>query len=67
MSTLLSVGLDEMKNTIDEIINNNLKHKVKIIVGGPPLDAEVAKKIGADGFGDSAASAVDIAKKVLNK
>ncbi|MHB8276281.1 MAG: cobalamin B12-binding domain-containing protein [Candidatus Humimicrobiaceae bacterium] len=67
LSTLLSIGLYEIKNTIDEIIKNNLRHKVKIIVGGPPLDAEVAKKIGADGYGDSAASAVDIAKKVLNK
>jgi 5-methyltetrahydrofolate--homocysteine methyltransferase len=35
------------------------------MVGGAPVTAGFAKEIGADGYGDDAASAVDLAKQFV--
>jgi len=66
LSALLSVGVVEMGKVINEIINNGLREKVKVIIGGPCVDDESSKKIGADDYGLSAVDAVKIAKKVLS-
>jgi 5-methyltetrahydrofolate--homocysteine methyltransferase len=39
--------------------------KLKIIVGGAPINDAFAKEIGADGYSEDAASAADLAVKVL--
>jgi methanogenic corrinoid protein MtbC1 len=42
--------------------------KVKIMVGGAPLTAEIAKKFGADGYAQNAVSAVkEGANMISNK
>jgi len=35
------------------------------MVGGAPVDAKFAAKIGADGYGKDAAEAVQLAKKLI--
>ena len=35
------------------------------MVGGAPVDAEFAKRIGADGYGSNAPAGVDLAKKFV--
>ena len=39
---------------------------MKIMVGGAPLNAEFAAKIGADGYSSNANEAVTLAKSLLN-
>ena len=39
--------------------------KVKTIVGGAPVTQKFADEIGADGYADDAASAVDKVKELL--
>jgi 5-methyltetrahydrofolate--homocysteine methyltransferase len=41
------------------------KTDVKTMVGGAPVTQAFAQKIGADGFAADAASAVDLAKRLL--
>jgi hypothetical protein len=36
--------------------------KVKIMVGGAPVDGEFAKRIGADGYGSNAPAGAELAK-----
>ena len=64
LSALLTVTMPSMKTTIDAFRNAGLREKVKIIVGGAPVTQRYADAIGADGYGESAASAVALARKL---
>ena len=67
ISALLTTTMPAMKTTIDAIAAAGLKNKVKIIIGGAPITQNYAVEIKADGYAADAASAVDIAKKLLGK
>jgi len=62
ISALLTTTMTGMKNVIDMLTKNNVRDKVKVIVGGAPMTNEFAKKIGADGYAPDAPSAVDLCK-----
>ena len=62
MSALLTTTMHVMKDTIQLLKEKNLDGKVKTMVGGAPVTSAFANDIGADGYGDDAATAVDIAK-----
>ncbi len=65
MSAMLTTTMRAMAYTIKAIEEAGLRDKVKIIVGGAPVDAAFAERIGADGYGSNAASAVDLAKSLV--
>lgn len=65
MSALLTTTMYVMKEAIDVLGKRNLRGRIKTMVGGAPLTAGFAKEIGADGYGDDAASAVDLAKQFI--
>ena len=50
MSALLTTTMLAMKDTIDVLVEEGLRDKVKVIVGGAPISDEFAKEIGADGY-----------------
>jgi 5-methyltetrahydrofolate--homocysteine methyltransferase len=66
MSALLTTTMVNMKEVIQSFETNGLRKNVKIIVGGAPLTQNFADEIGADGYAPDAASAVELAKKMLN-
>jgi 5-methyltetrahydrofolate--homocysteine methyltransferase len=53
-----------MGHTIKAIEEAGLRDQVKIMVGGAPVDAEFAERIGADGYGSNAPSGADLAKRL---
>jgi 5-methyltetrahydrofolate--homocysteine methyltransferase len=65
LSALLTTTMPGMKAVIEELEEKGLRKKVKIIVGGAPVDAAFAKKIGADGYGANAVEAVQLAKELI--
>ena len=65
LSALLTTTMTNIEATIDLLISEGLRDKVKIIVGGAPLTEEYAQKIGADGYASNASKAVAIAKQLL--
>ena len=65
LSALLTVTMPSMKTTIDAFQTAGLREKVKIIVGGAPVTQQYADAIGADGYGDSAGTAVALARKLV--
>jgi corrinoid protein of di/trimethylamine methyltransferase len=65
LSALLTTTMPYMKTVIDALIDAGLRDKVKIIVGGAPVSAGFAAEIGADGYGDTANSAVTTVKDLL--
>jgi len=65
LSALLTVTMTAMKTTIEAFRTAGLREKVKIMVGGAPVTQQYADAIGADGYGESAAGAVALARKLV--
>jgi 5-methyltetrahydrofolate--homocysteine methyltransferase len=64
MSALLTTTMGSMKTTIEAL--KNAGTNVKTMVGGAPLTDSFAKDIGADGYAPDAASAVDVADRIIS-
>ena len=65
LSALLTTTMPKMEETIKSLHEAGVRDQVKVMVGGAPVTAEYAEKIGADGYAPNAASAVDKAKELL--
>jgi 5-methyltetrahydrofolate--homocysteine methyltransferase len=65
MSAMLTTTMRAMAHTIKAIEEAGLRDKVKIMVGGAPVDAAFAERIGADGYGSNAPAGSDLAKKLV--
>ena len=63
LSALLTTTMPEMQKVIAELKNQGLRDRVKVLVGGAPVDRAFAEKIGADGYGSNAAEAVELARR----
>jgi len=64
MSALLTTTMRAMALTIKAVEEAGLRERVKIMVGGAPVDAAFAKRIGADGYGSNGPAGSDLAKKL---
>jgi len=64
MSAMLTTTMRAMGYTIKSIEEAGLRDQVQVIVGGAPVDQEFADRIGADGYGSNAATAVELAKRL---
>lgn len=67
LSALLTTTMGYMKDVIEAVEAAGLRGKVKIMVGGAPVNAEFAKQIGADIYTDDANEAVIAAKRLVGK
>ncbi len=67
LSALLTTTMPEMENMIEVLQTRGMRQAVKVMVGGAPLSAEFADKIGADAFGKDAAEAVMLARSFIRK
>ncbi len=67
LSALLTTTMGYMKDVIEAVEAAGLRDKVKIMVGGAPVNAEFAKQIGADIYTDDANEAVIAAKRLVGK
>lgn len=65
LSALLTTTMREMKNVIDALKKAGLRDKVKVIVGGAPVNEKFATDIGADGYGADAGDAIALVKRLL--
>jgi 5-methyltetrahydrofolate--homocysteine methyltransferase len=62
LSALLTTSMPEMKCVIEELRARGLRDRVKIMVGGAPVGAAFAERIGADGYGKDAVQALALAR-----
>jgi 5-methyltetrahydrofolate--homocysteine methyltransferase len=65
LSALLTTTMPAMKTATDSI-RAAYGATVKVIIGGAPITQQFATEIGADGYSTDAASAADLALKLLN-
>ncbi len=67
LSALLTTTMNYMKTVIDAVVEAGLRDRVKVMVGGAPVNAEFAAEIGADAYTADANEAVMVAKSLLGK
>jgi 5-methyltetrahydrofolate--homocysteine methyltransferase len=65
LSALLRSTAPEMKKVIEALESEGLRDKVKVIVGGLPLNPEYAMEIGADYYAEDAWKGIEIIREVL--
>jgi len=65
LSAMLTTTMYAMQETIEALEEAGLRDKVKIMVGGAPVNQVFADQIGADGYSNNAPLAVELAKKLM--
>jgi len=65
MSSLMTTTMTYQKDVIDYLKERGLREKYIVLVGGGPVNEEWAEQIEADGTSDSAAGAVEVAKRLI--
>jgi methanogenic corrinoid protein MtbC1 len=64
LSALLNFTYPEMKHVVEEVAKAGLRDKVKIIIGGTPVNEQVRQFTGADHYAEDAVAGVTICKQV---
>ena len=67
LSALLTTTMLEMQKVIEAVRKSPLPRKPYVIIGGAPVTEAFAREIGADGYGEDAVAAVEVATKLLGK
>ena len=67
LSGLLTTSLPMMRDIIQMLDDDGVRDQYKVIIGGGPTSQEYADEIGADGYGETAYSAVELCNQLLGK
>ena len=67
LSALLTTTMPEMKKVIDGLRDKELRDRVKVILGGAPVNEKFANDVGADGYAPDAGEAVTLAKRLMGR
>jgi trimethylamine corrinoid protein len=63
LSALLTTTMVGQKKVVDLVKQRGIP--ARVIVGGAPVSQEWADEIGADGYGESAVAAVEVARRLI--
>ena len=66
MSALLTTTMPYMKVVVDALVEEGIRDDYIVLVGGAPLNEEFGAAVGADAYCRDAATAVEIAKKLIS-
>ena len=67
LSALLTTTAMEQRNVIEGLKKAGVRDKVKVLVGGSPVNQEFADRIGADGYGATGPSGVKVARQLIGR
>jgi len=65
VSALLTTTMTNMKGVVEAAKAAGVAGKIRIMIGGAPVTQQYCDEIGADGYAPDAASAADLAKKLI--
>lgn len=65
LSALLTTTMPNMKNVVEALKQSGVRDKVRIIIGGAPVNQAYADQIGADGYAPDASSAVRKVRELI--
>lgn len=67
LSALLTTTMLGQKRVVELLKDKNLPGRIKVLVGGAPVNKKWADDIGADGYGENAMVAVKVAQKLTEE
>lgn len=67
LSALLTTTMPVMKQVVDLVHERGLADKIKIIIGGAPIDEAYARDIGADAYGFDGINAVERVQSLMER
>jgi corrinoid protein of di/trimethylamine methyltransferase len=67
LSALLTTTMVVQRDVIEALEDAGMRDKVKVMVGGAPVNREWAEEIGADGYAEDAMRAVEIARELMEQ
>lgn len=65
MSATLTTTMSGMEEVVQRLVRRRIRDKYIVMIGGAPVSDTYAKRIGADYYTADAASAAELAKKVI--
>jgi corrinoid protein of di/trimethylamine methyltransferase len=65
LSALLTVTMPAMKTTMEALKSSGVRDRIKVMIGGAPVTQQYAEEIGADGYGENASVAVNLARRLV--
>ncbi len=65
MSALLTTTMPYMKVVVDRLREEGIRDEIIVMIGGAPVTQDFADHVGADGYGEDAAAAVDVARRLM--
>jgi corrinoid protein of di/trimethylamine methyltransferase len=65
MSALLTTTMPYMQVVVDRLKEEGIRDELIVMVGGAPVTEDFANHIGADGYGEDAAHAVQVARELI--
>jgi methylmalonyl-CoA mutase cobalamin-binding domain/chain len=65
LSSLMTTSIPYMRDVVELVKEGDDRDRFKLIVGGGPVSEEAAGEIGADGWGENAAGAVDAVRALM--
>jgi 5-methyltetrahydrofolate--homocysteine methyltransferase len=66
ISALITTTMPNMPAVLYALEESGLRQKVKVMIGGAPVNEEFAREIGADGYAPDASRAVTLAKFLVS-
>jgi methanogenic corrinoid protein MtbC1 len=66
LSALLTTTMPEMQVVIGALEEADLRGRVKVVVGGAPVNEKFAEDIGADGYARDGGEAIALIKSIVN-
>jgi corrinoid protein of di/trimethylamine methyltransferase len=65
MSALLTTTMPYMKVVVDRLKEEGIRDELIVMIGGAPVTQQFADHVGADGYGEDAAQAVEVARRLM--
>ncbi len=65
LSALLTVTMPSMKTTVEALKSAGVRDRIKVLIGGAPVTQQYADESGADGYGENASVAVNLARRLV--
>jgi methanogenic corrinoid protein MtbC1 len=65
LSAFLTTTMPQVGRTIDALVEAGVRERIRVIVGGAPLNESFAAEVGADGYAPDASAAVRLTRGLL--
>jgi dimethylamine corrinoid protein len=63
----MTTTMPGQREVIEVLEEMGLRNRYRVIIGGGPVNQQWAEQIGADGYGETAADAVLLARELLTE